>query len=129
MLFWGAKKTPKYLRDRLPQNRNIVLDLPYAFQEFRTRTDRYARSFFPNTITLWNNFISDFQNFPTFLSLKSHLISLFRPQAKPVFGVHDPVSLRNLFQLRAGLSTLRYHKKCHNFADTPSGSLFMQIGC
>ena len=71
------EKTPKYLRDCLPPNRNVVLDLPYVFQEFRTRTDRYAGSFFPNTITLWNNFISDFQNFPTFLTLKTHLISLF----------------------------------------------------
>ena len=35
------EKTPKYLRDCLPPNRNIVLNLPYVFQEFKTRTDRY----------------------------------------------------------------------------------------
>ena len=122
------EKTPKYLRDCLPPNRNVVLDLPYVFQEFRTRTDRYAGSFFPNTITLWNNFISDFQNLPTFLTLKTHLISLFRPQAKPVFGIHDPISLRNLFQLRVGLSKLRHHKKCHNFADTPSDICLCKLG-
>ena len=39
------EKTPKYLRDCLPPNRNIVLNLPYVFQEFKTRTDRYASSF------------------------------------------------------------------------------------
>ena len=122
------EKTPKYLRDCLPPNRNVILDLPYVFQEFRTRTDRYAGSFFPNTITLWNNLISDFQNFPTFLTLKSHLISLFRPQAKQVFGIHDPIFLRNLFQLRVGLSKLRHHKKSHNFADTPSDLCLCKLG-
>ena len=76
------EKTPKYLHDCLPPNRNVVLNLPYVFKEFRTRTDRYASSFFPNAIILWNNFIPSFQNFPTFLKLKSHLISLFCPKAK-----------------------------------------------
>ena len=106
-------KTPKYLRDCLPPNRNIVLNLPYVFQEFKTRTDRYAGSFFPNAISLWNNFITFFQNFPTFLQLKNHLISLFRPHSCPIFGIHDPISLRHLFQLRVGLSKLREHKKRH----------------
>ena len=30
------------------------------------------------------------------------------------------IYLRHLFQLRVGLSYLRYHKHGHNFADTPS---------
>ena len=122
------EKTPKYLHDCLPPNRNVVLNLPYIFQDFRTRTDRYAGSFFPNTITLWNNFISDFQDFPSFLSLKSHLISLFRPKPKSTFGIHDPVSLRTVFQLRVGLSKLRHHKKRHNFADTPSDLCICKLG-
>ena len=84
------EKTPKYLLDCLPPNRNIVLNLPYVFQEFKTRTDRYAGSFFPDAISLWNNFISFFQDFPTFLQLKNHLISLFRPQSCSIFGIHDP---------------------------------------
>ena len=37
-----------------------------------------------------------------------------------MFGVHDPVGLRYLFQLRVSLSPLRSHKHQHNFADTPS---------
>ena len=122
------EKTPKYLHDCLPPNRNVVLNLPYIFQEIRTRTDRYAGSFFPNTISLWNNFISDFQEFPSFLSMKTHLISLFRPKPKSTFGIHDPVSLRNLFQLRVGLSKLRHHKKRHNFSDTPSDICICKLG-
>ena len=111
-----------------PPNRNVVLNLPNVFQEFRTRTDRYAGSFFPNAISLWNNFISSFQNFPTFLELKNHLISLFRPKANSIFGIHDSISLRHLFQLRVGLSKLRHHKKRHNFLDTPSDTCLCKNG-
>ena len=37
------------------------------------------------------------------------------------FEIHDPVGLRYLFQVRVSLSSLRGHKWCHNFIDTPSG--------
>ena len=39
---------------------------------------------------------------------------------KSIFGIHDPVGLRYLFQLRVSLSPLRSHKWRHNFIDTPS---------
>ena len=42
-----------------------------------------------------------------------------RPVGKSVLGIHDP-SLRYLFQLRLGLSSLRSHKVRYGFADTPS---------
>ena len=64
--------------------------------------------------------ISDFQNVPSFTSLKAHLISLIRPKTKSTFGVHDPLGLRYRFQLRMNLSPLRNHKRRHNFVDTPS---------
>ena len=56
------EKTPKYLRDCLLPNRNVVL-LPYGFQEFKTRTDRYAGSFFPNAISLSYHFFKTSQRF------------------------------------------------------------------
>ena len=34
---------------------------------------------------------------------------------KGIFGIHDPVGLRYLFQLRVSLSPLRSHKFRHNF--------------
>ena len=40
---------------------------------------------------------------------------------RSTFDLHDSIYLSHLFQLRVvELSHLRYHKKCHNFADTPS---------
>ena len=57
---------------------------------------------------------------PTFASLKTHIITFFRPKSKSIFGIHDPLGIRYLFWLRIGLSPLRGHKKRHNFIDTPS---------
>ena len=37
--------------------------------------------------------------------------------AKSVFGIHDPMGLSHLTQLRVGLSKLNFHKFRHNFKD------------
>ena len=63
--------------------------------------------------------ISNFQDIPTFISLKSHLLSLIRPKIKSTFGIHDALGLRYLFQLKLNLNPLRSHKRRHNFSDTP----------
>ena len=64
---------------------------------------------------------------PTLSKLKSHLLSLYRPAMKSIFGIHDPEGLRLLFQLRLGLSPLRHHKK-DNFLDTFSDICLCKIG-
>ena len=68
-------KAPRYLKEKLPPNRNNFL--PYVFQNVRCRTECYKSSFYPNATYLWNEIISDFENLPTFDSLKSHLLSFF----------------------------------------------------
>ena len=77
-------------------------------------------SFFPDAITSWNNVIIHFGDIPSFNVLKNHILSLIRPKIKCIFGIHDPLGLRYILQLRVGLSFLRYHKNRHNFIDTPS---------
>ena len=60
----------------------------------------------------------------------SHILTMFhlllgyvntflRPNVNSVFGVHDPIGLLYIFQLRVSLSPLRNHKFRHNFEDTP----------
>ena len=120
-------QTPAYLRDKLPPNRNSLLNLPNVFQELRFGTQRYLSSFFPDATKNWNNIITDFDDLPSFEKLKNHLISLYRPEIKPTFNIHSP-QLRHIFQLRVGLSHLRYHKKRHNFADTPSDKCVCRTG-
>ena len=52
--------------------------------------------------------MSNFQDIPTFTSLKSHLLSLIRPKIKSTFGIRDALGLRYLFQLRVNLNPLRW---------------------
>ena len=77
-------------------------------------------SFFPGAITSWNNVIKHFHNTPPFNILKGHILSLIHPSPKSIFGVHDPLGLRYLFQLRVNLIPLRIHKSPHNFLVTHS---------
>ena len=120
-----SNKTPSYLKDKLPRYRRPLYsqnnNYNNTFHEIRCRSSRYMSSFFPNATTAWNNVITHFDNIPSINILKDHILSLIRPKKKKIFGIHNPLGLRYLFQLRVGLSLLRYHKKCHNFIDTPSG--------
>ena len=56
-------KTPSYLRDKLPPHRRPLcrLNNSNTFQEIRCKT----------ASSPWNNMISNFQDIPTFISLKS----------------------------------------------------------
>ena len=105
------RKTPVYLREKLSPNRRPFLSR--VFRDIKCGTN----SFFPDAIASWNNFITHFEHFPTFDGLKDHLIALLRPDAKSIFGLHDPIGLRLLFQLRVSLSPF-LNKKRYNFIDT-----------
>ena len=123
-------KTPSYLNNKLPRHRRPLYSQNNSntFYEIKCNTFRYMNSFFPNGISSWNNVISYFTNAPSILILKDHILSLIRPEKKKIFGIHDPLGLRYLFQLRVGLSPLRSHKKRHNFIDTPSDKCICNHG-
>ena len=101
-------KTSSYLRDKLPLHRRPLyrFNNSNTFHEIRCKTSRYKNSFFPDATSSWN-MISNFQDIPTFTSLKSHLLSLIRPKIKSTCGIHDALGLRYLFQLRVNLSPLK----------------------
>ena len=110
-----------YLKDKFPPNSRALFsaNIRNTFREIICKSNRYKYNFFPDAISPWNTFIKHFDNVPTFDILRKHIITFFRPQMKSIFGIHDPVGLRYLFQLRVGLSPLRSHKWRHNFSDTP----------
>ena len=114
-------RTPLYLKDKIPPHRHPLYSQTNGntFREFRCKTFRYMSSFFPHAINSWNIVIADFDDIPSFGILKKHVNSFFRPVVKSIFGIHDPIGLRYLFQLRLSLSPLRSHKSQHNFKDTP----------
>ena len=76
-------KTPSYLRDKLaPHSRPLYrLNNSNTFPEIMCKTARYKNSFFPDANSSWNNMISNFQETPTFTSLKS--------KDQNHFGIHD----------------------------------------
>ena len=96
--------------NKFPPNRRLFL--PTIFRNIKCRTNRYSNSFFPDDIASWNNMITHFEHFPTFDNLIKHMLSLIRPEAKLIYGIHDSIGLRYLFQLRVSF--------LHNFVDTPS---------
>ena len=83
-------QTPSYLREKLPPNRNSLLNLPNVFQELRHGTQGYLNSFLPDGTKNWNNIITDFDDLPSFEKLKKHLISLYCPEIRPTFNIHSP---------------------------------------
>ena len=113
--------TTSYLSDKLPPNSRALFsgNIRNIFREIICKSNRYMSSFFPDAIASWNIFIKhdDVQSFDI---LKKHINTFFRHKTKSTFGIHDPVGLRYLFQLRVSLSPLRSHKFRYNFADTPS---------
>ena len=116
--------TPEYLREQLPPLRvqNNLHANPNIFLEKRARTARYAKTFFPNAISSWNNIIGNIQGDISKFSLKSHMLKIVRPTTKSFYDIHDPIGLHYLFQLRTELSPLRSHKFRHNFRDTPTAN-------
>ena len=117
-----CNQTPTYLKNKLSP-----LSTPLYYQNC-SKTFRYMNSFFPDATSSWNNVISHFQNVPSLGTFKYHIISLIHPEKKSIFGIHDPTGVRYLFQLRVGLCSLSYHKKRHNFVDTPSNECQCNFG-
>ena len=115
-------KTPSYLKDKLPPNCRALFSGNFrnTFRKIICKSNRYMNSFFPDAIASWNIIIKNFKDFPSIDILKDHIVFLIRPKTKSTFGIHDPVGLQYLFQLRVSVSPLRSHKWRHNFIDTPS---------
>ena len=42
------------------------------FHEINCKTSRYKNSFFPNAVSIWNKMITDFQDIPSFSSIRAH---------------------------------------------------------
>ena len=108
--------TPSYLSDKLPPNCRALFsgNIRNTFRGTICKSNRYMNSFFPDAIASWNILINHFDDVPSFDILKRHINTLFRPETKSTFGIHNLVGLRYLFQLRESLSPLKSHKWHHN---------------
>ena len=114
--------TPEYLKipDVSPRTHlygtrsgNAITPIPY-------RINTYMNSFFPNAVKEWNKIDPDLRQLTSLSIFKSNLLKTIRLPKRSIFNIHDPKGTKRLFQLRVGLSPLRYHKWHHKFRDTPS---------
>ena len=112
--------TPPYLKTQIPPRRTHLFGSRSVnvLNEIRCKSKNYSNSFYPDSIKCWNNIGPELRNSPNLKSFKVSILSLIRPRAKSIFGIHDPVGIKWLYQLRVGLSPLYAHKLKHNFSDT-----------
>ena len=82
------------------------------------RTEKFKSSFYPYCLREWNDIEPELRLASSVAIFKKKILSIIRPPANPVFGIHDPIGLSFLTQIRVGLSKLNFHKFKHNFADT-----------
>ena len=79
------------------------------------------QSFFPNCVKGWNKIDDEIRNSNSLGIFKEMLFTLIRPIKRTMFNIHDPIGIKYIFNLRIGLSPLKYHKYRHNFQDEHSG--------
>ena len=112
--------TPSYTQEPIPSlcQSNYSLRNQDVIGPIRGRTERFQSSFYPNCISEWNKLDPEIRLAPSVAVFKTKLLSRIRPPPKSVFGIHDPIGLSYLSQIRVGLSKLNFHKFKHNFRDT-----------
>ena len=111
--------TPNYLKEPLPfQQGRYRLRTNCIINTIPCRNTKHRNSFFPNSISLWNNLDTIIKRSRNISIFKSSILKIIRPQKKKTFDIYDTNRLKWLFQLRVGLSPLKSHKKRHNFNDT-----------
>ena len=97
----------------------------FVMHELKCNTEAYMGSFYPDSVKAWNRIGGILRNSPNLTYFKTGLLASYRSPSKSIYGTHDPVSIKWLFQLRVGLSPLREHKRNHNFLDTPSKNCYV----
>ena len=114
--------TPAYLKDPLPPliNHQHGTRSENVFQELKCNTESYRSSFYRDGVRCWNRIGQLLRNAPNLQQFKCRILAGYRSTPKSIFGIHDPLGTKRLFQLRVGLSPLLEHTKKHNFLDTPS---------
>ena len=76
----------------------------------------------------WNELDPEIRLAPSVAVFKRKLLSIIRPPARSIFGIHDPTGLSYLDQLRVDLRKLDFHKFKHNFRDAINPMCSMNDG-
>ena len=112
------EKSPSYLFDLIP-NLNRVRETRHSnnILAIHTRQNYFKNSFFPSTISEWNNLDCTIRNSGSLSIFKKSLLNFIGPCANSIFNIHNPNKIKLLIRLRLGLSHLCDHKFRHCFQD------------
>ena len=112
--------TSEYTMDPIPPIHQSLYSLrsQYVIGRIKSRTENFKSTFYPNCLSEWNKLEPELRLEPSVSVFKKMLLSIIRPPAKSVFGIHNPIGLSYLTQLRVGLSKLNLHKFKRNSRDT-----------
>ena len=77
----------------------------------------------------WNSVGVDFCSTLSIAIFKKNVVNLIRPKPRSIFGISDSMGIKFIIKLRLGLSPLKFHKRKHNFLDTPDDSCDCRRAC
>ena len=112
--------TPVYTKDPIPllQQSHYTLRNQDVIGRIKARADKFKSSFYPHCLSEWNELDPEVRLAPSVTVFKKKLLSIIRPPARSIFGIHDSTGLSYLTQLRVGLSKFNFHTFRHDFRDT-----------
>ena len=113
------EKSPSYLFNLIP-NLNRVRETRHSINipAIHTRHNYFNNSFFPSTISEWNNLDCKIRNSRSLLIFFKKMLNFIRPFANSILNINNPYGIKLLSRLRLGLSHLYDHKFRHCFQDT-----------
>ena len=109
--------TPEYIRGPIPEPQSAHYSLlnQNILGRIKARTEKFKSTFYTNFQSEWNILDHEIRLSSSVAVFKKKLISNIRPSAKSTFGIHHPIGLSYLTQVRLGLRKLCFHKFRHNF--------------
>ena len=112
--------TPVYTKDPIPplQQPHYSLRNQDVVGQIKARTEKFKSSLYPHCLSEWNDLHPEIRLAPSVAVFKKKLLSIIRPPARSIFGIHDPIGLSYLTQLRVGLKKLNFHKFKNKLKDT-----------
>ena len=108
--------TPQYLVDPIPKPRRHLFGRHYTndLYKIHCRTKRFLSSFYPDSIKCWNELGPEMRQSESISGFKQKILKIIQPAKQSIFKIHDPHGIKYIYQLRVGLSPLRYHKNAIN---------------
>ena len=106
-----TNQTPDYLRmPTLSLHRHLYgVRFGNVFKDIECESYRYRNSFFPDSVSMWNDLGPNLRESESISKFKDTLLKLYRPVKRGIFGVHDN-GIKWMFQLPVGLSPLKSQK-------------------